>query len=76
MTTILPTADGPYPTTKSPPLTTHVTLKLCEALRRPSLCEAKDVKDEDELMIIVYGLFSGNSYHLTTLLHQRSLDCQ
>ena len=39
MTTILPTIDGPYPTTNlPPPPTTHFALNVCEALRRP-VCE-------------------------------------
>ena len=52
MTSILPTTNGPYPTT-------HLALNVCEALRRPSLCEARYVKDEDELVHLAYGLFSG-----------------
>ena len=59
MTTILPTIDGPYPTTNSPPPTTHLALNVCEALRQPSLCEARDVKEEDELVLFAYSLFSG-----------------
>ena len=33
--------------------------KFCEALRRPSLCEVRDVNDEDKLVPSAYGLFSG-----------------
>ena len=58
MATVLTTADGPYPTTTSLSPTTPLALNVCEALRRPSLCEAKDVKEEDELMHFAYGLFS------------------
>ena len=53
MTTILPTTDGPYPTTNTLPPTTHLVLDVCEALRRPILCGARDVKDEDEIVLFV-----------------------
>ena len=41
MTIILTTTDDPYPTTNSPPLTTHYALNACEALRHLSLCKAR-----------------------------------
>ena len=51
MSITLCTIDVPYPTTNSPlPPTTHLALNVCEALRRSSLCEAGDVKDEDKLV--------------------------
>ena len=60
MTIIVPTIDGPYLPTNSPPSPTlHLTLNVCEALHHPSLCEARDVKDEDKLVHCAYGLFSG-----------------
>ena len=59
MTIILTTTDGPYPTTNSPPLTTHLALNVCEAYRRSSLCEARDVKYEDMQVSRTPGLFSG-----------------
>ena len=43
----------------SPPATTHLALNACEALRRPSLCKARDVKDEDRQVPWIPGLFSG-----------------
>ena len=59
MTIILPTMNGPYLTTNSPPPpTTHLALNVCEALHRPSLCEVRDAKDEDKLAHLAYGLFS------------------
>ena len=62
MTDILPTTNVPYPTTNSPPPTTHLALNVCQALRCPSLCEPRDVKDEDGLVLFAYGLFSGNQF--------------
>ena len=52
--TILPT-----PMYHTQPPTTHLALNACEALRRPSLCEARVVKDEDRWISLVYDLFSG-----------------
>ena len=71
MTTILPTADGPYPTTNSPPPTTHLVLNACEALRRPSLCEARDVRDKGELVHFSYSLFSGKQLPAVMCLELR-----
>ena len=59
MVTTLPTIDVRYLTTNSPPPpTTHLALNVCEALRRPSLCKVRDVKDEDKLVHLASGLFS------------------
>ena len=66
--------DVPYPTTKSPlplPPTTHLALNVCEALRRPSLCEAGDVKDEDKLVHLAFGLFSGKQLRAVMCLELR-----
>ena len=42
------TIDYPYPTTNTPPLTTHQALILCEALRRVCPCDDdKDAKIDD-----------------------------
>ena len=57
--TILLTTDRTYPTINSPPPTTNLALNICEALRRPSLCEARDVKDELRQVFWTPGLFSG-----------------
>ena len=38
--------DSPYPTTNSPPLTTHPALVVCEALR--CRCPCDDVRDGKE----------------------------
>ena len=70
--TTLRTIDVPYPTTKSPlPPTTHLALNVCEALRRPSLCEARDVKDEDKLVHLAFGLFSGKQLRAVMCLELR-----
>ena len=51
----LRTINVSYPTANSPPPpTTHHALNVCEALRCPSLCEARDVKDEDKLVHMAY----------------------
>ena len=72
MIIILPTIDGPYLTTNSPPPpTTHLALNVCEALRHPSLCEARDVKDEDKLVHWAYGLFSGKQLTVVMCLELR-----
>ena len=71
MTTILPTIDGPYPTTNSPPPTTNLAPNVCEALRRLSLCEARDVKDKDELVDLAYSLFSGKQLPAVMFLELR-----
>ena len=72
MTITLRTIDVPYPTTKSPlPPTTHLALNVCEALRRPSLCEARDVKDEDKLVHLAFGLFSGKQLRAVMCLELR-----
>ena len=56
MAITLPTIDVLYLTTNSPPATTHLALNVCEALRRPSLGEARDVKDEDKLVHMEFFL--------------------
>ena len=72
MSITLRTIDVPYPTTKSPlPPTTHLALNVCEALRRPSLCEARDVKDEDKLVNLTFGLFSGKQLPAVMCLELR-----
>ena len=57
--TILPTTDGPHPTTTSLSLTTYLALNVCVALHHRSLCEARDVKVEDRWVFWTPGLFSG-----------------
>ena len=44
---------------------------VCETLRRPSLCEARDVKDEDKLVHLAYGLFSGKQLPAVMCLELR-----
>ena len=40
--------DYPYPTTNTPPLTTHHALIACEAVRRVCLCDDnRDAKEDD-----------------------------
>ena len=72
MTITLPTIDVPYLTTNSPPPPTiHLALNVCEALRRPSLCEARDVKDKDKLVHLAFGLFSGKQLRAVMCLELR-----
>ena len=72
MTITLRTIDVPYLTTNSPPPPTiHLALNVCEALRRPSLCEAGDVKDEDKLVHLEFGLFSGKQLRAVMCLELR-----
>ena len=59
MTIILTTTDEPYRTTYSPPPTTRLALNAFSVLRRPSLCESMDLKDEDRQVPWTPGLFSG-----------------
>ena len=59
--TISTTTDGPYSTTDHTPCP-HV----CDALRRPSLCEARDVKDEGWRASRASGVLSGKQ--LTTAM--------
>ena len=62
-TIILPTIDVPYLTTNSPPpLATHLALNICEALRCPSLCKARDIKDKVKLVHLAFAYLGGNSY--------------
>ena len=53
------------------PPTTHIAHNGCEALRRPSLCEARDVKEEDKLVLFAYGLFSGKQLPAVVCLELR-----
>ena len=72
MTITLPTIDVPYLITNSPPqLTTHLALNVCEALHHPSLCEARDVKDEDKLMHLAFSLFSSKQLPAVMCLELR-----
>ena len=71
MTVILTTTDGLHPTTNSPPPTTHLALNACEALRCPSLCEARDLKNDDRQVPWVSGLFSGKQLRATVCLELR-----
>lgn len=52
-------------------LGSHLALYFFEALRRPSLCEAGDVKDEDKLMHLAFGLFSGKQLRAVMCLELR-----
>ena len=72
MTVILTTTDGPYPTTNSPSLTTNLALNIYEALRRTSLCETRDVKDEDRQVFWTPGLFSGKQLIAAMCLELRN----
>ena len=72
MAITLPTINVTYLTTNSPlTLTTHLALNFCEALRRPSLCEAGEVKDEDRLVHLGFGLFSGKQLPAALCLELR-----
>ena len=48
MQTNIQTTDHPYPTTNTPPLTTHHALIVCEAVRRVCPCDDdRDAKEDD-----------------------------
>ena len=54
-----------------PPPTTHLALNACEALRRPSLCEVRDLKDNDRQVHWAPGLFSGKQLPAAMCLELR-----
>jgi len=71
-TAVLSTAHT-YSTSNTPPLTTHLALNVCEALRRQCPCdEYRDEKRSDWIHDVVY-IYTSDQFHRKQL--SRAMTC-